>query len=135
MSTISDRLLAFVEASDERGFIRSEFNRLGSRSGVNRALRALQAQGRMIWFGTGLCRPAKNGRGRVREADAVLDALTKLGAEPEWGGWAWREYAEGRTTQVPMCPTVTVRKRMTRRIGRGNMRYRYEWAVNVKEKS
>ena len=63
-------------ASRKPAFLRSEFDRFGSRSGVNRALKALTDEGRLARIGYGIYAPAKNARLIVRESDAVLVALT-----------------------------------------------------------
>lgn len=120
MSTIKEKVMSYIEQSNDAAFIRSDFNRFGSRSAVTKALREIVNEGRLLRFGKGIYFPAKDGkRYGVRESDAVLAALTKLGYEPSWGGWQWRECASGRTTQVPMRPTVTVNRVSRLRLGCG----------------
>lgn len=127
MNTVKESIAACIADSDDSGFIRSEFKRLGSPAAITRSLRALIGEGRLVRIGYGVYAPASAGRMSVREADAVLGALTKLGAEPEWGGQQYKDLMAGRTTQMPPRSTVTVRKRMKRKIGRGNRYYRYEY--------
>lgn len=120
MSTIKECIMRSIEQSDDAAFIRREFEPFGSRSGVTRALREIVDEGRLLRYGIGIYFPAKEGkRYGVRESDAVLTALTKLGYEPTWGGWLYRLNASGRTTQMPWRPTVTVNRPSRLRLGRG----------------
>jgi len=127
MSTIKDRIQAFIEASSDPAFLRSEFSSLGSRSGVNRALKALVDDGSLIRVGYGAYVLGAEGLPAVEMDLAALDILGKLGAAPTYGGRIWREWMEGRTTQIPAKPTITVRRRVIRKIGFRNLVYRYEY--------
>ena len=127
MNTIKEQIMSYIEQSKDLSFLRREFSQLGSYSGVGRALQALVKEGKLAKFGYGVYLPAKDGEPTVDWDSAAVVTLEKLGAEPEFGGRAWREWMEGRTLQVPAVPTIAVRKRMSRKIGLDNLVYRYEY--------
>jgi hypothetical protein len=96
---------------NEVAFLRSEFNGCGgSRSGVDKALRAMLDDGILISGGYGVYVRASRRRstltGNIITAPNVLperwvrDALLKLGVNPTTDS-ATREYGKGKTTQVP----------------------------------
>lgn len=132
MKTIKENILDFIEERGDQAFLRQEFNGMGSRSAVSSALQTLVGEAQLFRIGYGVYAPAQNGRARYKLSESVMDALKKLGTEPSYGGRAWREWQEGKTTQIPAKPTVTVRKRITRALGRGNTTYRYEYALKGK---
>ncbi len=115
------RLDAFLASSPDPAFIRSEFNRFGSRSAVGRALQALVRAGRLRRISNGIYAPVSDLEDKFDLRDrgaAAIEALKKLGYEPTYGGWEWRAYQEGRTNgQLPMRSTLSVNRRMRRRSG------------------
>lgn len=127
MSTIKDRILCLIQESEDRAFLRQEFNGVGSRSAVNQALAALVREGRMVRIGYGVYIPAEAAEPTVDLDMAVVNALQKLGAEPEYGGRAWRKWMSGRSTQIPVRPVISVRKPVKRKLGLDNLIYRYEY--------
>jgi len=124
---IKTRILMSATRSRDEGFLRREFDRFGSKSAVTKALRELVREKRLVRLGYGAYMVGRQaGPIGPREAKAVMDVLGKLGTEPTWGGVAERARLAKRSTQVPALPTVTVRKRVTRKLGYGNKVFEYE---------
>lgn len=119
--TTKERIEAFLSASNDKAFLRSELDQFGSRAAVGRALCVLVREGK-IWriaYGAYALVPGPEPMAKWRaRVEGLLEALTKLGYEPTYGGWEWREYLAGRTNgQIPMRATISVNRRMRRRTG------------------
>ena len=107
-------------------FLTREFADLGTPSQVQRALRALVADGRLIRLGYGVyvraVRSRLSGKPMLYSPGgfigAVRQALDKLGVDWE-PVEAERAYNEGRSTQIPVNPVVRVRGRFRRRLRHG----------------
>ena len=124
MTTTKQAIKDFIASSKDEVFVRPEFNGFGSRSNVNRCLRELidevvlyrsaygvYAKARMSgdFFGPPTPIP------RVCVEEVAYTALQKLGVRIRLGRAA-EEYASGRTTQIPVHPTLnTGGKRISRK--------------------
>ncbi len=122
---------------DEAAFLRSEFNGCGkTRSGVDKALRAMVEDGTFVRVGYGAFVKAETIVSPITKMPVTVPAaltrtwaaqlLRKLGINPQLDS-AWRAYNEGRSTQVPAWLAFDVGKsRITRQIGFGKGRLVYE---------
>ncbi|WP_022948669.1 hypothetical protein [Methylohalobius crimeensis] len=131
MKKIRDRIRQAIDESGDKVFLRREFDRFGSRSGVNATLRKMIDEGELVRVGYGLYVPAEMGeRGAYPKffiEDFAPRALEKLGVEFRLGR-AWRRYNSGESTQVPVRLILDVgRRRITRRIGFKNSVLLYEY--------
>jgi hypothetical protein len=122
--SLRERIVARIDRSSDDVFLTREFRHLGCERHVQRALRQLVEEGRLIRLGYGVYGRAEISRltGRPMLAakggfiDAARKALDKLGV-------AWepteiqRAYNEGRSTQVPVNAVVrVVKSRITRKM-------------------
>ena len=114
-------------------FLPKEFRDLGGEDQVQRALRGLVVDGQLMRLGYGVYARAARSRltGRVMVdsangfSSAARQALTKLGVPWEPGSIE-RAYNEGRSTQIPVTPTVKVKGRFQRRLSDGRTELRIE---------
>lgn len=114
-------------------FLPREFADLAGEDQVLRALRGLVSEGKLIRLGYGVYARAVRSRlsGRVVVdssngfSSAARQALTKLGVQWEPSD-SEISYNRGRTTQVPVNPTVKVRSRFRRRLSDGQTELRLE---------
>ena len=114
-------------------FLPREFADLGGEDQVLRALRELVRDGRLIRLGYGVyaraMRSRLSGRTMVDSSNgfssAALQALTKLGVPWEPSD-SVRAYNEGRSTQIPINPSVKVKSRFSRRLSDGRTELRVE---------
>jgi hypothetical protein len=114
-------------------FLPREFADLAGDDQVLRALRMLVKEGRLMRLGYGVyvraTRSRLSGRPMVDSANgfasAALQALTKLGVPWEPSD-SVRAYNEGRSTQIPVNPTVKVKSRFRRRLSDGRTELRVE---------
>ena len=127
--SLRDRIGAQIEKRDDAVFLTREFRPLGCERHVQRALRQLVDQGRLIRLGYGVYGRAEisslTGRPMLAAPggfiDAARQALDKLGVAWELTDFQ-QAYNEGRSTQVPVNPIVWVKKtRVTRRIRHRNL--------------
>lgn len=126
------RIRRFVAHRRALVFVRADFEELGSRASVNRALRLLTHEGALVRIGLGLYAKSKRSvlTGKpipVRPLEVLAPiALQKLGVKIRESK-AVREYNSGRTSQVPSGVVLdTGRRRVTRRIGFGGTFVQYE---------
>ena len=122
---------------DEAVFLRSEFNGCGkTRSGVDKALRAMVRDGELVRVGYGAYVKAETIISPITKTPVVVPVvltetwgaqlLRKLGVDPQPNS-ALRAYNEGRSTQVPAWFAFDVgRSRIKRQIGFGKGRLVYE---------
>ncbi len=122
---------------DEAAFLRSEFNGLGkTRSGVDKALRAMVEDGKLVRVGYGAYVKAETIISPISKASAIVPVvltetwgaqlLRKLGIDPQPDS-ALRAYNGGRSTQVPAWFAFDVgNSRIRRQIGFGKGRLVYE---------
>ena len=120
---IRDRIFRSIMRKKESVYLRNEFDKFGSRAGVNRALSQLIADGKMVRVGTGLYAPAKKSVLTGKPIPTTTDlefgnlALKKLGVET-FPTKAQEEYNSRKTTQVPPLIVFNVgSSRICRRIG------------------
>lgn len=129
MAKVKKRILDYLAARpQEKAFLRSEFDGLAkSRSGVDKAVRALINEGLLVRGGWGVLVRAQMGRivkGPVPVcgvAEFGFEALRKLGIDPQDDPEfvkARQAYNARQTTQVPIGGfTLVGKSRITRRIG------------------
>ena len=132
--TIEERVSRFLKKSEDKVFIRAEFDKFGGYDQVGRVLRGLVNQGVLIKAGYGVYVKSKPSPLSGRPVPVVslinigLTTLTKLGIKNDLGSSA-REYRDGRSTQMPMATVVDVTKsRIVRRIGFGKNIVRFEYS-------
>ncbi|MBZ9792167.1 DUF6088 family protein [Rhizobium sp. 3T7] len=114
-------------------FVPKDFADLSGEDQVLRALRLLVRDGALLKLGYGVYARAVRSRisGRLMVSSsngfhsAAIQALNKLGV-------AWEQtestkaYNEGRSTQIPLNPTVKVKTRFSRRLSDGRAELRVE---------
>ena len=130
--TLEFRIREKIRKSRRIVFLRSDFKALGDYDQIGRALRGLEAQGRLARIGQGLYAKARPNRitGKTMLAapggfDQVSkEALSRLGARWEPTG-AERDYQSG-STQIPARVTVRVYGDFSRSIFYGNYRLMVE---------
>ena len=132
--TIEERVLRFLARSDDKVFVRPEFEKFGGYDQVGRVLRGLVKRGVLIKAGYGVYVKAKASTSSGRPVPVVplmtigFCALTKLGIENNLGSSA-KEYRAGKTTQIPMVSVIDIgNARVVRRIGFGKNIIKYESA-------
>ncbi len=126
-----------ADRPDEAVFLRFEFNGCGkTRSGVDKALRAMVRDGELVRVGYGAYVKAETIISPITKTPVVVPVvltetwgaqlLRKLGVDPQPNS-ALRAYNEGRSTQVPAWFAFDVgRSRIKRQIGFGKGRLVYE---------
>lgn len=130
-SVIRNKILERIEEEKSPAYITSDFKEYGNPSQVNRCIRALIKDKKLIRVGVGIYTPAKISSRTGNETpifdvlDIAVSALRKLGIEAEYGE-AYRNLFSGKSTQVPMIPIVNVKNSKTSRkikLGRGEVVY------------
>lgn len=114
-------------------FLPKDFADLGGEDQVLRALRTLVHEGTLMRLGYGVYARAMRSRlsGRVMISSsngfhsAALQALSKLGVPWEPSD-STKAYNEGRSTQIPVNPSVKVKSRFTRKLSDGRTELRIE---------
>lgn len=119
-----------VRKSGRYVFFRSDFNDLGSRSQVGRALLRMCTRGTLLKIGYGVYTKAR--RNRINNnvmlaspggADAVfIEVLIRLKLSYELTGLT-ADYVEGRISQIPACMEVKLKRRMYRKLTIGKRIY------------
>ena len=131
--TVRQRLWRSIAARKGEVILRRDLKKgLGSRSQVNRGLKQLQEEGKLVRIGNGVYAKASlsplSGRPAPRQGLEVLavETLDRLGIK--WRlGRARRLYNAGLTTQVPWRTTFdTGRRRISRRLQVGKAVVNYE---------
>ena len=120
---IKDRIIRSIMRKKECVYLRREFDKFGSRNGVNKALSSMIANGMLVRVGTGLYAPAKKSSltGKFIPTTTDLEfgyaALKKLKVEV-FPSKAQESYNSGETTQVPPSIVFNVgKRRISRKIG------------------
>jgi len=114
-------------------FLPRDFADLSGEDQVLRALRSLVRDGALMRLGYGVYARAMRSRisGRLMVSSsngfhsAALQALNKLGIPWEPSD-STKAYNEGRSTQLPVNPTVKVNARFSRRLSDGRTELRVE---------
>lgn len=134
------RVMRSIAQRDGVVVLRSELNRLGSRSQLTRVLANLVRRQLLVRVSLGVYAKTKVNRFTGKRAPAAAfetiaaETLRKLGIEVTHGKLA-AEYNAGKTTQIPMLPIVnTGKRRITRAIKVGSKRLLYERDVGRRSK-
>lgn len=114
-------------------FLPRDFADLSGEDQILRALRSLVHDGTLLRLGYGVYARAMRSRitGRLMVSSAngfhsaALQALNKLGVPWEQSE-STKAYNEGRSTQIPVNPTVKVKARFNRRLSDGRTELRVE---------
>ncbi|MRG47661.1 hypothetical protein GFS24_21235 [Chitinophaga sp. SYP-B3965] len=121
-STIEGRIAARVARKKSPVLLREDFNDLGGYDQVGRALKNLVSKGKLVRFGYGLYAKTRISslNGKILPAEPLPNlakrALKRLGVQT-FQTRAEKDYAAGRTTQVPTGRMIGVSNRVTRKIG------------------
>lgn len=130
--TTKERICASLRKSKGTAFVRKDFERFGEYRQVSRAISEIVEEGVLIRVGYGAyakTRPSSIS-GKPVPAEPLLniafEIMKKLGVKVDAGADA-QALREGRSTQVPMLPIVSVGKaRIRRKISYGNKTVVYE---------
>jgi hypothetical protein len=135
-SRILEKIVERIESSDRNVLLRKDFADLGSGSQVGRCLRKLTEEQKLVRVGLGIYAKTKVYDeppfvGKIYMCqplpDIAKEALQRLGVEVV-PAQCDREYAEGRTTQVPTGRRLGIKGRKTsRRIGYKGVCVNYEY--------
>jgi hypothetical protein len=114
-------------------FLPRDFLDLGGEDQVLRALRSLVRDGNLMRLGYGVYARAMRSRISGRPVisspngfhSAALQALNRLGVTWEQSD-STKAYNEGRSTQIPVNPTVKIKDRFSRRLSDGRTELRVE---------
>ncbi len=130
--TVKERIAASLKASKDFVFLRKEFGRFGDYRQVSRAVAELMNEGLIVRVGYGVYARAIESplTGTPVPKNALvaigLEAMRKMGVKAEVGA-SERALQEGRSTQVPMLPVISIGKaRVRRKIGFGKRTIAYE---------
>lgn len=130
--TLKDKMARAIARRKGEVLLRADFEKLGSPAQISRGLKALTEDGVIVRLGYGVYAKARpstlSGRPvpRVTLDELAQEALTRMGVKVELGRAA-KEYMEGKTTQIPAWTTFnTGGRRITRKIGIGINKVRYE---------
>lgn len=131
-NTVKSAILKRMSRRKDNSFLRSEFSDLGSQAQITRALGVLLTDGKLVRIGYGIYARARKSTlsGKPVPAENMVslafESLRKLGYNPQLSQAA-KDYAEGKTTQIPARPKVNVgNARITRKIQFGNSKVTYE---------
>lgn len=128
--TIAERVETRIKRSKRDVFLRNDFNDLGGYDQIGRALRQMCTKGLLLKIGYGVYAKARRNRINNRlmvasmgGADGVLIAtLERLKVPYELSGLT-EAYTAGKTTQIPVCMEVKVKKRFSRKLLIGNREF------------
>ncbi|MGS0743872.1 DUF6088 family protein [Glaciimonas sp. GG7] len=130
--TIKMRISASIRSSKSKVFLRQEFDKFGEYRQVSRAIRELAISGELARVGYGVYAKARPSTitGKPVPDDSLvnigLETMRKLGIKADIGKEA-RALREGRSTQMPMAPIISVGKsRVRRAIAIGKRKIIYE---------
>ena len=130
--SVKDRMVRSIALRKGEVVVRADFEAMGSPSQISRALKELIEAGKIVRLGYGVYAKARpsvlSGKPvpRVSLAELAQEALEKLGV-PVQLGRAQTDYAEGKTTQIPVRTTFnTGQHRISRKITVGISTVRYE---------
>ena len=129
--TIEGKIAARMARMKSPVLLREDFEDLGGYDQVGRGLLALIRKGKLIRIGYGLYAKTKVSSltGKVLPIESLPDlakkALNRLGVKVVQTK-AERDYAEGRSTQVPTGRMIGVRGRVYRNIGYNDAKIYYD---------
>lgn len=124
--SLQAKIRQFVAESGDDVFLTREFTRLGGERQVLRALSKEVREGGLVRLGYGVYgrtfTSRLSGKPLLYNKDGFLgaarDALTKLGVPWEPSA-AERAYNDGRSTQIPVHPKVSIKGRFARQLSYG----------------
>jgi hypothetical protein len=135
-SKILEQVVERMESSEHRVLFRKDFVDLGSYSQIGRCLKKLTDDRKLIRIGLGIYAKTEVYPEPPFEGERVLcdympwlakEALRRMGVEVV-PAQCDREYAEGRTTQVPTGRRLGIKgRKITRRIGYKTAYVNYEY--------
>ena len=131
--TLEIRVLDRIARKRRDVFLRGDFTDLGDYDQIGRVLRLLVREGRLMKIGYGLYTraqpsPFDGTPVPVKGIQSLTtEALGRLGIEAV-PTQLERDYAAGRTTQVPSGRTIGVARRVRRKIGYNGALVRFERA-------
>lgn len=132
MSAIKLNVENAIDESEAFVFTSTDFLGVADRIRISNALRSLCLDGKLIRISIGMYAKAEiselSGKPYIPVApmEIALEAMSKLGVEARLGS-SYREYNEGRSTQVPAAAVVDVGKsRIKRKIKLGQRELLYE---------
>ena len=130
--SIKERMVRSIALRRGEVVLRSDFDAYGSASQISRALTAIVKAGKIIRIGYGVYAKARPSRlsgkpvPRVSLEELAAEALEKLGVPVELGQ-AQADYADGKTTQIPVTTRFnTGDRRISRVLMVGNSTVSYE---------
>ena len=130
--SVKDRMVRSIALRKGEVILRADFEAMGSPSQISRAIKELIEAGKIVRLGYGVYAKARpstlSGKPvpRVSLEELAQEALEKLGV-PVQLGRAQADYAEGKTTQIPVRTTFnTGQRRISRKITVGISTVRYE---------
>lgn len=126
--SLQARIEERIAACREDVFLTREFNDLGDKRQLLRALNKSVADGELIRLGYGVYGRATRSRLTGQPMldtkggflGAARQALTKLGVSWDLTDWE-KAYNEGLSTQVPVNPRVKIKGRFSRKLSNGGM--------------
>ncbi len=131
IDTIEGKIAARMARMKSPVLLREDFEDFGGYDQVGRALLALIRKGKLIRIGYGLYAKTKVSSltGKILPIEPLPDlakkALSRLGVKVVQTR-AEKDYAEGRSTQVPTGRMIGVRNRIDRKISYNDTRIFYE---------
>lgn len=135
MSAVRSEIEKALEGSEEIIFTNSDFLHLSSKAHISKILGSLCQEGRLIRVSIGIYAKAEispiSGKPYIPMApmEIALIVMKKLGIDAKIGS-SYREYNEGRSTQVPSAAVVDVGKsRINRKIKLGKRELIYERSI------
>lgn len=130
-STIEGKIAARIARRKSSVVLREDFNDLGGYDQVGRALKNLVGKGKLVKIGYGLYAKTRisSVNGKILPAEPLpalaKQALKRMGVKTVQTK-AEKDYATGRSTQVPTGRMIGVSNRVTRKIGYNNSTIFYE---------
>lgn len=130
--TTKTRIALSIARSGREVFLRGDFDRFGSPSRVTRAVESLIQEGKLVRLGYGIYSKATlsvltNNPIPRKTLESLTPEIFNALNIPISMGKARREYASGKSNQVPMALVVsTGEKRINRKISVGGREIIYE---------
>ncbi|SEM91249.1 hypothetical protein SAMN04488505_10727 [Chitinophaga rupis] len=130
-STIEGKIAARIARMKSPVVLREDFQDLGGYDQVGRALMSLVSKGKLVRIGYGLYAKTRvsSVNGKILPAESLPNlakkALARLGVQTV-PTQAEKDYAEGRSTQIPTGRMIGVKDRVSRKITYNDARIYYE---------
>lgn len=136
--TVKEKIEKYINKSNDKAFVRKEFNNFGQYRQVSIAVADLIKEGKLMRAGLGVFVKSKRSPSLLKRnygemityplTDATvvgIEALTKLGYTVKVGSLREKNL-KGESTQVPINSVVRVKGRISRKIAVGNQVLQYE---------